>query len=420
MHARLWLLIAIARIAIDYPKKVVKYARDLRGIVFDKSSFHILMKHFAAQALLTCAEAGKLKLTSKEMVRIKNVNTSPFPRLKQRPKEGVRNNPYERRPKEAPKVESEFSLDYDFEKYSVSNLSDIFGRQTWEVKDIMTKTIRKHDKNIESMYDKGGRSEERYDHTATGMNSKFTLTVSSLVGTLYSLPLETYLSKYPVTDDRYEDEPWEEFLNREVLTRKDGLWLSDGVDRTPLDAKINLLEKGKEDLQITGERNKILSLIGLTSNSSNDLIVDGRWNSHDDIRVHIYSVLISATKVKILARQLIREVPFSVWGSSWEQHQDEFVSTDFKGCIPWVAHSSLEAKLDGDDSLSSISVVRRAYFSERILLTLFFSKQMILLRFFGKAQKIRFWRNQMLGVVVVKDKMMMRMRVIVFYVQKSF
>ena len=50
----------------------------------------------------------------------------------------------------------------------------------------------------------------------------------------------------PVVQGPYgDDDSWREWLNRELLTRNYGLWLADGVDRPPVDAQVNLYEKGE-------------------------------------------------------------------------------------------------------------------------------------------------------------------------------
>ena len=53
-----------------------------------------------------------------------------------------------------------------------------------------------------------------------------------------------FLAKYPVVQRPYDDDdPWREWLRRELLTRNDGLWLADGVDRPPVDAQVNLVRE---------------------------------------------------------------------------------------------------------------------------------------------------------------------------------
>jgi hypothetical protein len=67
-----------------------------------------------------------------------------------------------------------------------------------------------------------------------------------------------FLRKYPVTNRSYDDDPWPNWLNREMLTRADGLWLADGIDATPLDTQINLLEEGETGLVIMGNNSRVV------------------------------------------------------------------------------------------------------------------------------------------------------------------
>jgi hypothetical protein len=48
-----------------------------------------------------------------------------------------------------------------------------------------------------------------------------------------------------------------------LLTRNDDLWLADGVDGTPADTQVNLLEKCEKELGITGTKLRLMSLASL-------------------------------------------------------------------------------------------------------------------------------------------------------------
>lgn len=124
------------------------------------------------------------------------------------------------------------------------------------------------------------------------------------------------LAAHPVTDDWwYENDPWGEWLGRYVLTRKDGLWLSDGTDRTPDDASVRLLETKKKEVAITGDQNEIMGLANLDIEKGvgKELIVQGRWYSSDGVEIGLSSALVPPTKAGQFARKLIREKPILAW-----------------------------------------------------------------------------------------------------------
>jgi hypothetical protein len=117
MHARLWLLIALARIALDDPQAITRYQNTLIQIVRDDNEPHVLMRHFASRAILACVDNGSLKLPTEMESQIRQIDLSPFPRLRQKVKQP--DGFYHGRPSTAPKPTSEFYLDYNFEKYDV-------------------------------------------------------------------------------------------------------------------------------------------------------------------------------------------------------------------------------------------------------------------------------------------------------------
>ena len=51
LHARLWLLIVLARMAIDHPKDVSRYGNELLSIFEERTESHVLMHHFALRGV---------------------------------------------------------------------------------------------------------------------------------------------------------------------------------------------------------------------------------------------------------------------------------------------------------------------------------------------------------------------------------
>jgi hypothetical protein len=175
LHARLWLLIALARMAIDHPQSVGKYAEMLKVVALNNDLPHVLSRHFASHALLICADKGGLSLPESAAIALKTMNHSPFPQQKT---EGYTPDSfYNPRPRSTPEPNPVFHLDYDFEKTDVSGLSHIFGRSNWETKDAITAWVRKYDPKITSMYDGGGAhatgeiGHETWTHDTISMDS---------------------------------------------------------------------------------------------------------------------------------------------------------------------------------------------------------------------------------------------------------
>ncbi len=366
LHARLWLLGAIARVAMDHPLNVAKYAEALKVVALDKSAPHVLMRHFAAQALLICASRGSVVLSKADAKALKNVNESPFPKKKS--KEYPRNDLYQGRPESMPGKEPDFHLDYDFDKYDVTGLSDMFGRSRWETKDALTTWVHKYDPSIRSMYENGGRSRSRRDHIG-GMAARYSTYGQQLGWHALNLVAGEFLSKYPVVQRPYDgDDSWREWLRRKLLTRNDGLWLADGVDRPPVDAQVNLYEKGEKALVLTGDKARILALLKIESSISEEVVVAGDWPSADGIGIHITSALVPPRQGAKLALQLAKEDPFRAWLPRVEEDEDqnEYSRSEREPFKPWIVWPSTEARLDETDPLGVNSAVRRLHFTKDV------------------------------------------------------
>ena len=372
LHARLWLLIALARLAKDAPKNIARYGQYLKEIIIDDESPHVLMRHFAAQTILGCNASGSLKLSLKEKRQIAEINLSPFPQLKQKAMEAGKGLFYWKRPDHVPKPDPEFSLEYDFEKHDVQSLGYVFGKQCWEVKDMIGQAVHGYNEIITDMHDSGGRESNLYNGQGE-MTSKYHTYGQMLAWHSLFLTAGRLLSDYPVTEDSYEEDPWQEWLNRQgLLTRQDGLWLSDGKDRPPLAARVNLLERGKDELVITGDKAKLLRLIGMEFGLEKEIVVHGRWSSLDDIKVHIGSALVEPRRARAFVRQLIEEEPFSAYIPSYEEHEDasEFLRNSKMDCKPWIVCPDMDTGLDGEDRIGHICAVQRPRFAKGIARTL--------------------------------------------------
>jgi hypothetical protein len=352
---------------MDHPQNVAKYADTLKAIALDKNVPHVLLRHFAAQALLTCAGGGNNVLSKADVKALKAVNKSPFP-MKKTKEYFHRDSFYQARPDSMPAPEPDFHMDYDFDKMDVTRVSDMFDRPRWETKDAMTGWVRTFDSHITSMYESGGRSVSQRERIS-GMSAKYQCYGQQLGWHALHLVAGECLAKYPVAKRPYDDDdPWHEWLSNELLTRNDGFWLSDGVDRPPIDAQVNLNEKGKKALELTGDKAKLLALLNIESSIAENVVVAGDWPSADGIEIHITSALTPPQRAKKLALKLSQEDPFRAW---LPRAEDEGVDGESSGSQkepykPWIVWPSTVTRLDETDPLGATSAVRRLRFTKEI------------------------------------------------------
>ncbi len=352
LHARLWLLIALARMALDHPKEIARYKDALLPIATEAQNPHVLMRHFAARALVACIDSGNLRLDAGVVKQLRNVDLSPYPHLDEETRKG--GDFYSGRPESAAKRRFEFHLDYDFHKSDVDSLSRTFGKACWEVADLLSDIVHRLDPTASGMYQSDGRG-SRYRDNSFGMTTRYHSYGQQLGWHALFFAAGELLNKFPVTNDRYHENRWREWLEGYLLTRDDGLWLSDGTDRTPLDAAQVLLEKTKDGLALTGHQDKLLQLAGLTSRVGRELIVQGSWHSSDDVGVRISSALVPPEKARRMARELMREEPIRAWIPVYDENEvdGEYTRGDKTDYMPWIVCPSGETRLDEQDPIGA-------------------------------------------------------------------
>lgn len=348
LHARLWLLIALARLAQDYPAQIVRYEEDLLRYVLEKEKPHVLMRHFACRALLASMDAGQLELDVGTKALVRQADLSPHARLGRE----LRQNGgfYSGRPESERDSTFQFDLDYDFHKMDVDGLGEVFGQPCWKVADMISSIVHRIDPAVGSMYESGGR-ESRSGRSSYEMDKRYHTHGQQLGWHGLFFAAGRLLRDFPVTNDSwYDEDPWGEWFGRYGLTRDDGLWLSDGTDKKPLDTAEYLLEEKDGDLRITGSQARILDLAGLRRGVGRKIVVEGEWYSGDNVRVRISSALVATDIAATLARRLLREEPMIVWVPRFGGSElSEFVQAEKEGYTPWIVCPSGEVGLDEQD-----------------------------------------------------------------------
>jgi hypothetical protein len=80
MHAKLWCLIALARVAHDVPAAVASVRETLETAAFDDGFPHVVMRHFAAEALAGLAQSLDPADGVALRDRLRAVNVTHYPR----------------------------------------------------------------------------------------------------------------------------------------------------------------------------------------------------------------------------------------------------------------------------------------------------------------------------------------------------
>jgi hypothetical protein len=220
----------------------------------------------------------------------------------------------------------------------------------WEVSDLISEIVHQLDPTITTMYESRGRVERSSRH-AHGIEDGYHSYGQQLGWHGQFFAAAKLLKTNPVRNDTWGDEnedPWAEWLGRDNLTRKDGRWLSDGTDRTPIDTQTILLEKAKSELVLTGDQQKIQNLVGLSNGGRQGIVIKGDWYSADDIKVEVFSALVEQGSVPKLVRKLLKEEPVSAWLPSYSEGEEESETRrgGDKDGYPWIVSPSRDSRLD--------------------------------------------------------------------------
>ncbi len=355
LHAKLWLLISLARIALDEPEAIASYSEQLLGITREDCQPHVLMRHFAAQALIACMDAGELKLPQEAEKLVRNTNRSPF--IHQGMKTRKSDDSHRGKPNVNPT--SGTHSDYRFTGEEVGRLARVFGKPELEVRKILSEIAQSVDSNLRSMNHPGALSTHRnikLKWTDTGYDD-----YSQYLGrhTLF-LAAGQLLKSYPVPESDYpEEDSWNDWLQSYLLSREDGLWLSDGLDRCPSHSQVTLLENGVGNPKFTDNKSKLLALVGLKSGVKRETLVAGTWYSPDvhRVKVDISSALVKPEKARSIAKRLVREKPIAASLPLYRETQHELSRGNI--CTGWIAWPRLVGELDKTDPVASISAVER-------------------------------------------------------------
>jgi hypothetical protein len=376
LYARLWCLLAIGRVAKDFPDQMVPFLPVLGEIALDDAFPHVAIREAARRAIIACvplAPTEELLFLRKQMLTI---NSSKIQASKRGKRVAVGTD--WDRPPDIQQPDPPFHFEYDFGKYDLTNLATLFGFRRWEIDDRCISWIRKWDGTVTSMYDFAGRRNPSNGMnfrtgTSDGHHSFGTYLAWNAVAVVGGELLLTH----PIVESSSYSDPWLEWLSKYSITRADGLWLADGTENYPLPALHDLMADTEKAEQPTSDKALLLSLVGIQVDLSikENLAVLGHWTSPDRVDVSITSALVPSQYAELAARSLVTSPEFHMWlpYNQYESDDDAFDRDRYKPVEIWTSTKSAYAKLDGCDPIASIASMQRLrpalYIQRRFRLT---------------------------------------------------
>ncbi|CAO3401681.1 hypothetical protein [Azospirillum palustre] len=362
LHARLWLLIALARIAKDNASPLVRHRDYLERIAFSIDFPHVVMREFALMALR--AVAPLLAPTRRDALtaRLATANRSPWPHA---PRADYTEFRYLPRPDGSPRTDHAFSLDYDFRKYQVERLCHVFSCPGWQVEDRINVIVKGWDSTIRGMYD-DARSDGINRSWSSGYIPESDQYGGYLAWHALMLVAGDLLATQPVVGEHWDGDAWMAFLEDYLVSRDDGLWLADLTDLFPLDLpKPNALAMpDSETASLAKDRPLLSPLLGLAGDTlaSDWLPVSAQWSLDRDTTLTVRSVIANSGDARSTVMTLLSDEAFFRW---LPDDEDE-IARHFGGAghsvQAWVSKTpNTQRKLDRYDPYAASTALDRPF-----------------------------------------------------------
>lgn len=359
LHAIQYFFIALARTSLSHPNVLVKHAVKISDYALNAN--HLLIQKFAADIALNIAEAfpGTYKGTTVDLLR--QVGKSPFKLRKE-------NYDYETDSiwHKAKPIDTNigFHFAWDFDRYWFEPLGDVFGIPEKQVEDIAADVVNNWGMGDRNGYNNDPRiglwnrsSSERetwHDHGSYPKtdNLDFYLSYHAMMTAAAKL-----LKTMPVVENReWQEDVWEEWMSRHLLTLEDGRWLSDIRDTLPLNrpnwTKNERTDTWQSDITEQDFRERLIG----THKGEIWIIVGGGWHEKVSERkedVFIRSAFVARETSDALMRALQScEDHHDYKIPDYEEEDMEFRYNNFvlKG---WIEYPSRSKGLDDFDPRSA-------------------------------------------------------------------
>ncbi|KGC45797.1 hypothetical protein DO65_1116 [Burkholderia pseudomallei] len=363
MHAQLWLLIALARVAKDAACAFASHRAFFERIAFSTEFPHVVMRAFAMDLLRELAHALAPEKREALIAKLGPANQSPFPST---PRIDYREFRYAARPDASPRPEDGFHLDYDFNKYQVERLCHVFACPGWEVEDRISAWVRRWDTTVRGMHD-CPRSRSHDASWSSGYVPDRDRYGGYLGWHALMLVAGELLATRAVVGEDWSGDAWAAFLKEYTLSRNDGLWLADLTDPFPLDltkeADMPMPERGERGA--VREDSKLLApLLGLLDGkvATDWLPVAGRWSIGRDTTVTLQSVLANAGDARAVVMAVLSAEAFFRWLPDDEDEIARHFGGDGHTVQPWVAKTpNTERQLDRHDPYGAATALDRTF-----------------------------------------------------------
>lgn len=358
LHARLYLLIALARVAIDSPEILKRH-----HAIFEQHALenipHVLIQKYAAEIAVSIETAFPGTYDHKVIEKLRQVGISQMPAKEINDYGKKFETPWHERGEVDHDLKFHFS--YDFDRYWFDPLGNVFGVSAKQVEELAREIVLKdwrmeiEDKFIRDPRDNLWRSrrherETWHSHSSYPKTDDYRFYLSYHAMFVVAAKL---LQEMSVVHRReWCDDEWTCWLHRHTLTRTDGRWLADRRDPVPIVRRAWLHEKKTEYWRWEIIPEDFLDGLFTEHNGETWLNVRGTWSDHEneyEESFHITSALVSSETSRSLLNAIITCVyPWDFALPSFQDRDLELDASPFE-LHGWIWANSPDKRLDEFD-----------------------------------------------------------------------
>lgn len=350
LHSLEWLLIGIARAAMEYPNVLAPFSNQIVDWALNEA--HVIIRQLAARAALALLQHGLLKDTERLKDRLIRVNEPTLPVVKSKSLERIRRTKTD---ESSVSEEDRYYFGLDMGPYWYASLGRVFALSQEEIEAEALKVIRtEFGYKAKGRWDEDERSKRKLyqeDHTYHSHGSYPRADTLHFFHAYHAMMIVAgrLLASTPVhqSADYDEDDRFSDWLQRHDLTRADGRWLWDRRDPKPLESP------AWQDRESEDKAGRLITPADFDEalHADGSLNVWGHWtvsDSKQEQSVHVASALVSREKSLALLRALgtakdVHDYAIPSAGSDMEIDDPEYV---LQG---WIKSHTQSIGLDGQD-----------------------------------------------------------------------
>lgn len=310
LNARQYLLIALARVALEQPELLLKYNQDFATCA--TGSPHFLIQKFSCDIIKNLETFAPGTYQPELLAEVNGIGKSTLPVKKI--KYGTHlDSPWHVAGK-IKKVDG-FYFGWDFDRYWFEPLGDAFGISTEQVQDLATIVVQDQwgitesgyyaDPRVELWNRSRGERAIHHDHGSYPRTDSYDFYWSYHAMLVVAAQLIKVMPT--VSKNNWREDEWGEWTARHLLSRSDGKWLADARGNIPLIRPKWISEPDSEDWQTEITDEDFLFCVLKQGEKESWINVKGGWQEKKEERyesVNISSCLVAPQTSQALLNAL--------------------------------------------------------------------------------------------------------------------